>query len=500
MLAERSNSPRIQKVLRGLLREISSGRYSVGETLPPHSHWAKVFNVSTFTVHSVFSLLQEEGVVGSKKGSGTFLRFLPTEDWITEQFAQPKPTTQLVLWQAASQKFRKTRQTIARHQFQRQFQQQHSHVEIQESDPAGGSFDFDMNALVVDSILEKAAPTTGRTTQTFLPFLVGHESVTPLDGAASSYLEQIHPRYAQACCWKGKPYLLPTDMSYSFLWFDKSHFSKAGLDPAQPPRDWEEFADCLRKLSKANQGKPSFHLSRFTDAIWFLMNLAYQAEPGLNQEILRPFNWNSSATRQAVEFFHGIYVREKLVRIHTPGSLPLGTQSLAGQIPMSLGMGIAQMAAQLGEADRFGMAPMPIGPTGKVISLLNCGGWFVNARANSSQQQAAFDYIAAWEQWIHLGEGGDRMKQLGVYPSIWSLLRDPAKDRFIMRNLPRDWQSAMEQIEANSRWEAPDSDAKKVILAKALQDLAECEELMIPVAMQQYFRTCEYECGFSSNQ
>ncbi|MFB4318127.1 GntR family transcriptional regulator [Actinomadura sp. 21ATH] len=52
-----------------LRRDIASGRYPVGETLPPGAKLADIFDVSGMTVSNAIAVLKEEGLVTTRQGA-----------------------------------------------------------------------------------------------------------------------------------------------------------------------------------------------------------------------------------------------------------------------------------------------------------------------------------------------------------------------------------------------------------------------------------------------
>ncbi|MFD0856771.1 GntR family transcriptional regulator [Actinomadura adrarensis] len=52
-----------------LRRDIASGRYPVGETLPPGAKLAEIHGVSGMTVSNAINVLKEEGLVTTRQGA-----------------------------------------------------------------------------------------------------------------------------------------------------------------------------------------------------------------------------------------------------------------------------------------------------------------------------------------------------------------------------------------------------------------------------------------------
>src|SRR5262249_7579615 len=95
------------------------------------------------------------------------------------------------------------------------------------------------------------------------------------------------------------------------LYFRKDHFLEAGLDPANPPKTWDEFYHAAKKLTETKTGRFGFEFSNPPGYHW--QNILYQA----GGEVVAPtdqgvwqskINWAEAAV--AVEFYRKL-VTEK---------------------------------------------------------------------------------------------------------------------------------------------------------------------------------------------
>jgi len=57
------------RIADDLRRDIASGRYPVGETLPPGGKLAEMYGVSGMTVSNAINVLKEEGLVTTRQGA-----------------------------------------------------------------------------------------------------------------------------------------------------------------------------------------------------------------------------------------------------------------------------------------------------------------------------------------------------------------------------------------------------------------------------------------------
>ncbi|WP_438714838.1 GntR family transcriptional regulator [Enterococcus sp. AZ109] len=70
----KQNPARYIKVYNSLLKNIREGLYAEEGKLPPENILAKQMDVSRMTLRQALSLLQEDGILESRKGVGTFIK------------------------------------------------------------------------------------------------------------------------------------------------------------------------------------------------------------------------------------------------------------------------------------------------------------------------------------------------------------------------------------------------------------------------------------------
>jgi GntR family uxuAB operon transcriptional repressor len=68
-----------QEVGAALMEKISAGEFSVGEKLPPEREISETMNVSRSVVREALIMLEIKGIVNVRKGSGVYVRQLPSE-------------------------------------------------------------------------------------------------------------------------------------------------------------------------------------------------------------------------------------------------------------------------------------------------------------------------------------------------------------------------------------------------------------------------------------
>ena len=65
--------PRYRQVARDLRRAIEGGRYTVGSLMPTESELCQEYSISRYTVREALRILEGEGFVSRRQGSGTFV-------------------------------------------------------------------------------------------------------------------------------------------------------------------------------------------------------------------------------------------------------------------------------------------------------------------------------------------------------------------------------------------------------------------------------------------
>jgi len=72
-ISEQSETPIYVRVAEAVCEEVTAGRMSPGDRLPPHTALAKQLGVSPLTVSRGYELLRNRGVVRRRRGSGTYI-------------------------------------------------------------------------------------------------------------------------------------------------------------------------------------------------------------------------------------------------------------------------------------------------------------------------------------------------------------------------------------------------------------------------------------------
>jgi ABC-type glycerol-3-phosphate transport system substrate-binding protein len=153
--------------------------------------------------------------------------------------------------------------------------------------------------------------------------------LTPLvtNTGGKAFLDNYFPMLINQATKDGKLYGLPRHAGGYHLYYNADLFREAGLDPAKPPRTWDELLDYARKLTKKDavgntvQWGIAIHgmnvpsvVSRFVN--WMYVNGADVLSPDNKRGLL-----DQPKAVETLRFWSELYTKEKVV---PPGAVQVG--------------------------------------------------------------------------------------------------------------------------------------------------------------------------------
>jgi sn-glycerol 3-phosphate transport system substrate-binding protein len=93
--------------------------------------------------------------------------------------------------------------------------------------------------------------------------LLSMNAITPLNDliakdGGNSYIDDFLPALMENSVYDNKIWSIPFQRSTIVAFYNKDHFTKAGLDPNKPPKDWNELVEYGKKLTiRDDSGKAS---------------------------------------------------------------------------------------------------------------------------------------------------------------------------------------------------------------------------------------------------
>jgi len=218
-----------------------------------------------------------------------------------------------------------------------------------------------------------------------------------VDGSAEidapDFIQSIFGPYTQ---YEGKTYGLPIDGDMHVLFYNKEILERNGVEV---PTTWEEYTAAAEKITAAEKANGIYGSailgakSAFNIGSSFFNRLATMI-PGTIDPEMPQLN-----TPEAVEAAQAMldvapYALPSPLEIGFEQALP---QFLSGNVAMiefwtDLGT-FAQDPEQSKVVDKWGVAPLPIGPKGHVAGALDAG-WAMGISPNASDKDLAKEFVA----------------------------------------------------------------------------------------------------------
>ncbi|HIQ06551.1 MAG TPA: extracellular solute-binding protein [Anaerolineae bacterium] len=251
----------------------------------------------------------------------------------------------------------------------------------------------------------------------------------PEDEFPPEMIENEFSPLVKAGKFMGKYWAIPTAVRTLALFWNKDLFAEAGLDPEKPPQTLDEFVDYAKKLTKLD-ANGNYEVMGYAVEMpgqahhWFREVLTRQFGQVPQSEDHRKILWNASeAGYQAWEWLCAFETTHKTgtndlfdgatqafyqgkEALHIDGSFRLGS--------------IAKNAPDL----NFGVAPLPVGPTGEKATFGSFWTHGLTKKAASDPRR-----MAAAIKFLKFITSSDAMrlwvKKVGELPARLDVASDP---------------------------------------------------------------------------
>lgn len=211
----------------------------------------------------------------------------------------------------------------------------------------------------------------------------------------------------QISTYDGEIYAVPSYIDASVVFYNKDLFEKAGLDPENPPKTWDDVLSAARKISGLGDDTYGYYISgncAGCNAFTFLPYIWASGGQVLSDNGQQA-SFDSPTVLRALEFYRAL-VAEDLADPSgkSDTGTNFGTAFLNGKIGMSPG-GTGQLAAYVTEPPDFdwGVFPIP-GETGGQSSFI--GGDVIGITSGADDEDSAWKFL----KWTL-----DEQQQLNIY-------------------------------------------------------------------------------------
>jgi multiple sugar transport system substrate-binding protein len=250
----------------------------------------------------------------------------------------------------------------------------------------------------------------------FVPYFAKGGALLDITSRAKglSYLSGFDSAHMRLAQYNNKMYALPFTAESSVVFYNKTLFQKAGLDPNKPPTTWAELENAAVKVRAlggntygyvwpgANGGASIFELAPF---VWASGGEVVGGSPGQSVPM-----FNSPAVTDMLTFMHGMaqegVIPPSASTDTTSNSLTAFQGGTVGMTPAG-----AFYIPQLESSKTFdwGVFPIP-GKNGGISSF--AGGDEISVGSNTKNPSAAWSFV----QWATDRTAQETMAKLGVMP------------------------------------------------------------------------------------
>ncbi|RYD05798.1 hypothetical protein N752_07860 [Desulforamulus aquiferis] len=113
----------------------------------------------------------------------------------------------------------------------------------------------DTNVKVQAGVQSNNPPDVAVLLSTELYTMLDMDAIIPLDDLIAKdggreYINDFYPAFMMNSQTGGKTWSIPFQRSTIVLYYNKDAFREVGLDPEQPPKNWDELVEYSKKLTK----------------------------------------------------------------------------------------------------------------------------------------------------------------------------------------------------------------------------------------------------------
>ncbi len=226
-------------------------------------------------------------------------------------------------------------------------------------------------------------------TLTDMELVVPLDEMIKADKDGQAWVNDFVPAFMSNSKLNNKTWSVPFQRSTVVLYYNKDLFQKAGLNPEQAPKNWNELVDFGKKLTK--DGVWGVEIPSDGNPSWVFSSFFIQNGKNVVNEAGNEVAFNDPAVVEALDFIGNL---SKTHKIAPPGVTKWGdipNDFIAGKAAMIYHTtgSIGTIKGKMDPA-KVGVAPLP---AGKKFGSPTGGGNFYILKSTPEKQEAAYKFI-----------------------------------------------------------------------------------------------------------
>lgn len=254
----------------------------------------------------------------------------------------------------------------------------------------------------------------------FTPYFASVGALADITDKVDSldYKDDLSPAHVAQGQYEGKTYSVPFTGDVSVLFYNKTLFAEAGLDPESPPKTHQEIADAAAKISALGNGKYGYVFSGACGGcnIFSLTPLIWASGGNVLNEDGTEALLDSPEVTDALTLYRDMWENGDMPKlVQTDNGPNAGPAFQEGKIGMrGDGTFFLSTLAEEGKVD-FGVTPLP-GKDGGSASF--AGGDNLSITSGAKNPEGAWEFL----EWATGEEAQTQLADASVLPTRMDLL------------------------------------------------------------------------------
>ncbi|MCB8814781.1 ABC transporter substrate-binding protein [Desulfosporosinus shakirovi] len=174
----------------------------------------------------------------------------------------------------------------------------------------------DTTTKVQAGVQGKNPPDIAIVQSTELYSLLDMDAILPLDDliaqdGGDEFIKDFYPGFLENSQVDGKTYSIPFQRSTIVLYYNKDAFKEVGLDPAKPPKNWDELVDYAKKLNK--DGRTGVEIPTTGFAYWLFQAFALENGKNLMSADGKEVYFDTPENVEALQLWIDLAKRDKVM-------------------------------------------------------------------------------------------------------------------------------------------------------------------------------------------